>query len=139
MLRRIKVQICINTAPALTYQLHQPDKSPTHHDRTTEKNDTMHLSILALVPLASAAAIRSRQEGPSTIGYWNAYYSTDVAANGDASRNVTAVYHNEKHGVEIVSTSLTVRPAGKPETETHTNENFKFYWADDWETPGTSE
>lgn len=97
----------------------------------------MRLSILALAPLASAAVITTRQVGPDSAGYWDAYYSTDVAANGDASRNITAVYRNEKFGVEIVSTSLTVQPVGQPETETHTNENFKFYWAEDWEAPGT--
>jgi hypothetical protein len=97
----------------------------------------MRLSILVLAPLTSAAAIKPRQVGPNGIGYWDAYYSTDVAANGDASRNVTAVYRNEKFGVEIVSTSLTLQPVGQPETETHTNEDFKFYWADDWETPST--
>lgn len=99
----------------------------------------MRLSILALAPLASAAAILRRLDGPDTIGYWDAYYSTDVAANGDASRNVTAVYHNEKWGVEIVSTSLTVKPVGQPETETRTNEKFKYYWAKDWASPNESE
>jgi hypothetical protein len=99
----------------------------------------MYLPILTLVPFASATTIISRQEGPSTIAYWNTYYLNDVAANGDASRNVTAVYHNEKHDIEVVCTYLTVRPAGMPETEIHTNESFKFYWSEVWAAPGNRE